>query len=46
MGQTIIVCGVKAEIAEPELDAPALGFIGMFLDDVRRTSPCQSNDLA
>ncbi|KAI9568667.1 ribosomal protein S5 domain 2-type protein [Boletus coccyginus] len=27
MGKTIIVCGVKAEIAEPGLDAPDLGFI-------------------
>jgi hypothetical protein len=28
MGGTTIVCGVKAEIAEPELDSPDLGFIG------------------
>ena len=33
MGKTIVVCGVKAEIAEPELDAPDLGFIGGSFDD-------------
>ena len=35
MGKTIIVCGVKAEIAEPELDAPDLGFIGVSLHDAQ-----------
>ena len=29
MGDTTIVCGVKAEIAEPELDRPEHGFLGM-----------------
>jgi len=28
MGNTTIVCGVKAEIAEPELDRPEHGFLG------------------
>ena len=28
MGNTTIVCGVKAEIAEPTLDAPNDGFLG------------------
>lgn len=28
LGDTMIVCGVKGEIAEPELDAPSRGFIG------------------
>lgn len=28
MGDTTIVCGVKAEIAEPELDHPEQGFLG------------------
>ncbi|CAG7849319.1 Exosome complex component rrp43 AltName: Full=Ribosomal RNA-processing protein 43 [Serendipita indica DSM 11827] len=27
LGETTIVCGVKAEIAEPDLDAPTRGFI-------------------
>lgn len=30
LGETTIVCGVKAEIAEPELDSPTHGFIGML----------------
>jgi exosome complex RNA-binding protein Rrp42 (RNase PH superfamily) len=30
MGDTTIVCGVKAEIAEPELDRPEQGFLGDF----------------
>lgn len=34
MGKTTIVCGIKAEIAEPELNTPDLGFIGMSLHDV------------
>lgn len=28
LGDTTVVCGVKAEIAEPELDSPEDGFIG------------------
>lgn len=28
LGDTTIVCGVKAEIAEPELDRPEDGFLG------------------
>ena len=28
LGNTTIVCGVKAEIAEPELDRPNEGFLG------------------
>ncbi|KIJ64950.1 hypothetical protein HYDPIDRAFT_153849 [Hydnomerulius pinastri MD-312] len=32
MGGTTIVCGVKAEISEPELDAPDRGFIVPNLD--------------
>ena len=28
LGETTIVCGVKAEIAEPELDRPEEGFLG------------------
>lgn len=28
LGDTTIVCGVKAEIAEPDLDSPGNGFIG------------------
>ena len=28
LGNTTVVCGVKAEIAEPELDLPDNGFIG------------------
>lgn len=31
LGETTIVCGVKAEIAEPELDAPDQGFIGEII---------------
>lgn len=30
MGDTTVVCGVKAEIAEPELDSPGDGFLGTF----------------
>lgn len=29
LGDTTIVCGVKAEIAEPELDRPEDGYLGM-----------------
>ena len=29
LGDTTVACGVKAEIAEPELDAPEDGFIGI-----------------
>lgn len=28
LGKTTVVCGVKAEIAEPELDNPEDGFLG------------------
>ena len=28
LGDTTVVCGVKAEIALPALDAPNLGFLG------------------
>src|SRR5882757_6997867 len=28
MGDTTVVCGVKAEIAEPDLDLPEQGFLG------------------
>ena len=28
LGSTTVVCGVKAEIAEPELDRPEDGFLG------------------
>ena len=31
LGNTTVVCGVKAEIAEPELDAGLQGFLGVFL---------------
>jgi len=29
LGDTTVVCGVKAEIAEPDLDAPDDGFLGI-----------------
>lgn len=29
LGNTTIICGIKAEIAEPELDRPEDGFLGM-----------------
>jgi len=29
MGNTTVVCGIKAEIAEPELDRGDQGFLGM-----------------
>jgi exosome complex component RRP43 len=31
LGDTTIVCGVKAEIAEPEMDKPKDGFLGTSL---------------
>jgi exosome complex component RRP43 len=31
LGETTIVCGVKAEIAEPDLEQPTEGFIGSHL---------------
>ena len=31
MGHTTVVCGVKAEIAEPELERPNEGFLGTIL---------------
>lgn len=30
MGATTVVCGVKAEIAEPELDRESEGFLGAY----------------
>lgn len=30
MGETTVVCGVKAEIAEPELDREGEGFLGVL----------------
>ena len=30
MGNTTIVCGVKAEISEPELDHDGDGFLGIY----------------
>lgn len=32
LGDTTVVCGVKAEIAEPELDSPQDGFFGVFIN--------------
>ena len=40
LGNTTVVCGVKAEIAEPELDAGLQGFLGAFL---RFFSSCPSD---
>jgi exosome complex RNA-binding protein Rrp42 (RNase PH superfamily) len=34
LGDTTIICGVKAEIAEPELDRPEEGFLGKSLSSV------------
>lgn len=34
LGDTTVVCGVKAEIAEPDLDAPEDGFLGISSTDV------------
>ena len=31
MGNTTIVCGVKAEISEPELDRDGDGFLGISI---------------
>lgn len=31
LGETVVVCGVKAEIAEPELDQPEHGFLGSYI---------------
>jgi exosome complex component RRP43 len=31
LGDTTIVCGVKAEIAEPDLEQPTEGFLGSYL---------------
>ncbi|KLO14512.1 hypothetical protein SCHPADRAFT_903189 [Schizopora paradoxa] len=39
MGDTTIVCGVKAEIAEPDLDAPEEGFIVPNIDLPALCSP-------
>ena len=30
LGETTIVCGVKAEIAEPDLEQPTEGFLGSY----------------
>jgi exosome complex component RRP43 len=35
LGQTTIVCGVKAEIAEPDLDRPEEGFLGSSCPSTR-----------
>lgn len=35
LGDTTVVCGVKAEIALPELDEPNQGFLGELDFDVR-----------
>lgn len=35
MGKTTVVCGVKAEIAEPELDKPNAGFLGEYITSWR-----------
>jgi len=34
LGDTTVVCGVKAEIAEPDLDAPDDGFLGITVTEV------------
>ncbi|KAH9482180.1 Exosome complex component RRP43 [Psilocybe cubensis] len=39
MGETTVVCGVKAEIAEPELDRESLGFLVPNLDLTAMCSP-------
>ncbi|KAJ7650295.1 ribosomal protein S5 domain 2-type protein [Roridomyces roridus] len=39
LGETTIVCGVKAEIAEPELDAPGEGFLVPNIDLPALCSP-------
>ncbi|KAI0036758.1 ribosomal protein S5 domain 2-type protein [Vararia minispora EC-137] len=39
IGDTTIVCGVKAEIAEPELDLPDQGFLVPNLDLTAMSSP-------
>jgi exosome complex component RRP43 len=35
MGKTTVVCGVKAEIAEPDLDKPNAGFLGEYITSWR-----------
>ena len=35
VGKTAVVCGVKAEIAEPELDSPEDGFLGECAPSMR-----------
>ncbi|KAG8917387.1 hypothetical protein FRC00_013681, partial [Tulasnella sp. 408] len=57
LGNTTIVCGIKAEIAEPDLDRPEHGFIGrtafpfiiaenpVFTFDVKPRSPVPNVDL-
>ena len=39
IGATTVVCGVKAEIAEPELDRPAEGFLGASCAPIFSSSP-------
>lgn len=31
LGDTTIICGVKAEVCEPELERPGEGFLGVFV---------------
>lgn len=40
LGDTTVVCGVKAEIAEPDLDAPEDGFLGIASMGVRHPRNC------
>lgn len=40
LGDTTVVCGVKAEIAEPDLDAPEDGFLGIAVIRVRPLEVC------
>lgn len=37
LGDTTVICGVKAEIAEPELDRPDEGFLGEYICCRRRS---------
>ena len=32
MGETTMVCGIKAEVAEPNIATPEHGFVGELLD--------------
>ena len=40
LGDTTVVCGVKAEIAEPDLDAPEDGFLGIASIGARQLGNC------